>query len=132
MIHVVLVDDSPEYREILNTTLEWDEEIMVIGNATNGFEALTLCDMSVPDLVLMDFLMPLCDGITGTKLIKERYPAVKVLVMTGLGNEQNLSKALESGADGYFMKGIETPKLRDAIKDTVAGKSTIDEDIFIP
>jgi DNA-binding NarL/FixJ family response regulator len=132
MINVVLVDDSPEYWEILHTTLEFDEEILVIGSAANGFEALTVCDMAVPDLVIMDYLMPLCDGIAGTKIIKDRYPTVKVLVMTGLGNEQNLSKALECGADGYFLKGIETPKLRETIKNTVIGAPTTGKDIFIP
>ncbi|HEX3045422.1 MAG TPA: response regulator transcription factor, partial [Bacillota bacterium] len=116
----------------LFTTLENDEEILVIGQAANGFEALTLCDMSVPDVVLMDVKMPLCDGISGTMLIKTRYPAVKVLVMTSIETEQNLFKALESGADGYFLKGIETTKLKAAIKNAVNGESMFDKEVFIP
>jgi DNA-binding NarL/FixJ family response regulator len=131
MINVVVVDDSPEYRELLNTTLELDGEIIVIGQAANGLEALTLCDMAVPDVVLMDCNMPFCDGIAGTMLIKTRYPAVKVLVMTSIETEQNLSKALESGADGYFLKGIETSKLKAAIKNAVNGEPMFDKEIWI-
>jgi DNA-binding NarL/FixJ family response regulator len=132
MIQVLITDDSQELRELLKTTIEIDPDIVVIGEAGDGYEALSFCEIVIPDLILMDMIMSQCDGIKGTKLIKERFPQVKVLVMTGLGNEQNLSKALESGADGYLVKGIETPKLRDAIKNTVNGVTTIDEGIFIP
>jgi DNA-binding NarL/FixJ family response regulator len=132
MIEVLVVDDSPEYRDILKTTIDMDKELEVVGMANDGLEALYQCEVLSPKLVIMDFLMDKCDGLKGTRMIKRRFPAIKVLVMTSIGNEQNLSKALEFGVDGYFVKGIETPKLKQAIKNTIHGIPTIDQDIFIP
>lgn len=132
MIHILIVDDSPEYREILKTSIDLDKDLEVIGLASDGYEALAQCEALAPKLVLMDYMMNHCDGLQGTRMIKERFPAIKVLVMTSFGNEANLSQALAYGADGYFLKGIETPKLRQAIRNTVNGVPTIDGDIFIP
>jgi DNA-binding NarL/FixJ family response regulator len=132
MIQVLIVDDSPELRELLRTTIEIDPELISIGEVGNGYEALSFCEIVVPDLILMDLMMPNCDGIKGTGLIKHIFPMVKVLVMTGTATEHNLHKALEAGADGYFLKGIETPKLRKTIKNTINGIPTIDKEVFIP
>jgi DNA-binding NarL/FixJ family response regulator len=132
MIHILLVDDSPEYRELLKTSIDLDKELEVISMAGDGYEALSHCEISLPDLVIMDLNMDKCNGIKGTKLIKERFPSVKVMVMTGLETEQNLYKALEAGADGFFLKGVETPKLRQAIKNIINGVQTINTEIFIP
>jgi DNA-binding NarL/FixJ family response regulator len=132
MIRMIIVDDLLEYLEILKNTLELDREIKVVGAATNGYEALTLCEVKAPDMVLMDYIMPVCDGGWGTMLIKERFPQIKVLIMTGFGNKNDLMKALEYGADRYLMKLVETPKLWDAVKNAMNGVTTIDPEIFIP
>jgi DNA-binding NarL/FixJ family response regulator len=132
MIEVLVVDDSPEYRDILKTTIDLDKDLEVVGLANDGYEAVSQCEALAPKLVIMDYLMDKCDGLKGTRMIKSRFPTIKVLVMTSIGNEHNLSQALEFGADGYFVKGIETPKLKQAIKNTINGIPTIDQDIFIP
>lgn len=132
MIKVLVTDDSPEYREALKITIDIDEELIVIGFANDGYEALAQCEALVPDIVLMDYIMSKCDGLQGTRIIKERFPAIKVLVMTSFATNANLSQALAVGADGYFLKGIETPKLKQAIKNTINEIPTIDQDIFIP
>jgi DNA-binding NarL/FixJ family response regulator len=80
----------------------------------------------------MDLVMPECDGIKATSLIKNKYPDVKILVMTSFENEGNLLKALDAGANGYFLKGIETPKLREAIKNVMNDVTSVDKEIFIP
>jgi DNA-binding NarL/FixJ family response regulator len=132
MIQVLIVDDSAEFRELLKTTIESDPDIISIAEVGNGYEALSYCEIIIPDLILMDLKMPVCDGIKGTGLIKQVYPMVKVLVMTGFETEQNLLKALSAGADGYFLKDIEAPKLLDTIKNTINGVTTVDKEVFIP
>ncbi|MCL6590694.1 MAG: response regulator transcription factor [Firmicutes bacterium] len=132
MIQVLIVDDSPEYCELLKTTLNQDLEIFPIVEANNGYDALEFCEIVTPDIILMDLLMAECDGIKGTTIIKNKFPDVKIIVMTSVENEGNLQKALEAGANGYFLKGIETPKLREAIKNVMNGVTTIDKEIFIP
>ena len=132
MIELLIVDDSPEYCELLKTILDHDPEIFPVGEANNGYDALEFCEIFLPDIILMDLMMPECDGIKGTTIIKNKFPDVKIIVMTSIENDGNLQKALEAGADGYFLKGIETPKLREAIKNTLNGVTTIDKEIFIP
>jgi DNA-binding NarL/FixJ family response regulator len=132
MIEVLIVDDSPEYCELLRTTLDHDPEIFPVAEANNGYDALEFCEIILPDIILMDLLMPECDGIKGTTIIKNKFPDVKIIVMTSIENESNLLKALDAGANGYCLKGIETPKLREAIKNVMNGVTTVDKEIFIP
>ena len=122
----------PNIANFLKTTLDLDPEMVAVGEVYDGNDALEFCEIITPDIILMDLMMPNCDGITGTKIIKEKFPMVKLLVMTCSGNEDNLPKALKAGADGYFVKGIGTPKLRDAIKNTMNGVKTIEKEIYIP
>lgn len=130
MIKVIITDDSLILRNGLKTILEQDEEINVIGCTENGKEALELCQKELPDLVLMDIRMPICDGIEGTKLIKEYNQSVKVLVITTFEDEEYLKKVLSNGADGYVLKDISEKDLINIIRSTVNGFSTIQNNVF--
>lgn len=122
MIRVVIADDQLILRESLKFIIEQDEEIEVPGSAGNGYEAYELCEKVKPDIVLMDIIMPVCDGIQGTKLIKERYQdSIKVIVLTTFNDDDNVTRAMDSGADGYILKDILPNELILAVKSAAHG-----------
>lgn len=132
MIKVVIVDDVPELQETLKNLIELDLEVKVIGFAGNGIEVLKVCDELGPDVVLMDLVMPVCNGIIGTQLIKNAFPEIKILILTGSSSDEGLLNALQSGADGYLIKETSSEVLISAIKKTFTGESTIGPEVLIP
>ncbi|MCX7708591.1 MAG: response regulator transcription factor [Clostridia bacterium] len=125
MIKVVIADDQVILRESLKFIVEQDPEIEVVGCAGNGREALKQCDQLIPNIVLMDIMMPGCDGVEGTRLIKEKYSSIKVLILTTFNDDENISKALKNGADGYILKDIKPEELILAIKSVARGLGII-------
>jgi len=123
MIKVVITDDQRLLRESLKDLLVRDAEVEVAGCAADGREALAICEQTAPDVVLMDLRMPVCDGIEGTRLIKDRFPSIKVLVLTTFEDDRDVYRALKVGADGYLLKDLTPDELIRAIKNTAAGLS---------
>ncbi|WP_010251375.1 response regulator [Acetivibrio cellulolyticus] len=123
MIKVVLVDDQVILRESLKFIVEQDPEIKVVGLGSNGEEALNLCGELAPDVVLMDIMMPVCNGVEGTKLIKSKFQSIKVIILTTFNDEENISKAIKNGADGYVLKDIKPDDLIVAVKSVAKGFS---------
>lgn len=121
MIRVVMADDQVILRESLKFIIEQDKAISVIGVAANGKEAFDLCERLKPDLVLMDIMMPEYNGIEGTRLIKEKYPQIKILILTTFDDSDNVSKALQKGADGYILKDVKPEELIMAVKNVYQG-----------
>jgi DNA-binding NarL/FixJ family response regulator len=121
MIKVIIADDQLLLTESFKSIIERDPDITVTGCAENGHEAFRLCEISLPDLVLMDIKMPTYNGIEGTRMIKEKYPQIKVLILTTFEDDQNVYEALKNGADGYILKEITPEELIQAIKNTVKG-----------
>src|SRR5690606_20700182 len=103
MIKLLLAEDQRVLRESLKIVLEQDPELQVVGCAANGTEALALAEEKAPDIILMDIKMPAVDGIESTRLIKEKFPHIKVVILTTFGNEDNIEKALAYGADGFVL-----------------------------
>jgi DNA-binding NarL/FixJ family response regulator len=130
LIKVLIADDQVILRESLKFIIEQDKEITVIGFAGNGKEALNQARHLMPDLVLMDIMMPICDGVEGTRLIKEMDKNIKVVILTTFNDDESVSKALENGADGYVLKDIKLEELVMAIKSTIKGLRVMHEDIF--
>ncbi len=130
MIKLVIAEDITILRDSLKYTIEQDEEIKVCGMAGNGMEALELCEQKNPDIVIMDIKMPLCDGVEATRLIKERFPHIKVVVLTTFKDDENVYRALKNGANGYILKDIEASELISTIKNTYKGLATINNDIL--
>ncbi|OPZ91905.1 MAG: Transcriptional regulatory protein DegU [Firmicutes bacterium ADurb.Bin419] len=128
MIKVLLVDDHDLFRDSLKMLIEQDKEICVVACAHNGNEALELCKQHQPDIVLMDILMPDCDGVKGVRLIKENFPDIKVVMLTSLSDEYNISQALMNGADGYLSKNLRGEELIKAIKSTDSGLVAMEQD----
>lgn len=123
MIKVLIVDDQVILRESLKFIVEQDPEIIVVGLAGNGKEALNLCKELVPDVVLMDIMMPVCNGVEGTKLIKSQFRSIRVIILTTFNDDENISKAIKNGADGYVLKDIKPDELILAVKSVAKGFS---------
>lgn len=121
MIKVLIADNEKLLRESLKSIIETDEEVKVVASAEDGAEAFRLCTELVPDVVLMDIRMPGCDGIEGTRLIKQRNRNIKVVMLTTFEDEESITRAIENGADGYVLKDVTPEELLNVIKNTAVG-----------
>lgn len=120
-IKVLIADDQTLMRDGLKTILELEENIEVVALAKDGVEALELCSKTRPQVVLMDIRMPNMDGVQCTKLIKDAYPNIVVLILTTFDDEEFIVKAINNGATGYILKDIEGDGLIKAVRDAYAG-----------
>ncbi|NLY66573.1 MAG: response regulator transcription factor [Tissierellia bacterium] len=121
MIRVLIVDDQALIREGLSLMLGLYDEIEIVGQANNGQEAVDFIENIEVDLVLMDIRMPVMDGVEATKIIKEKYPQVKIIILTTFNEDEYIFNGLKSGADGYILKDISSRKLVDTIKSVYKG-----------
>ena len=126
MIKVLVCDDQAVVCDGLEMILDSDPEIQVIAKAYDGDEAVAQLEKSQPDLVLMDLKMPGMNGIQATRLIRQKYPFVKVLVLTTYGDDEWVFDAIRSGADGYLLKGVQREELIRAVKGTLQGQTHVD------
>ncbi|MFW6458464.1 MAG: chemotaxis protein CheY [Halodesulfurarchaeum sp.] len=115
---VLLVDDSEFMRNLLREILE--EEFDIVGEAENGVEAVEMYKEHRPDLVMMDIVMPIRDGIEATAEIKKGDPNSNVIMCTSIGQEEKMKKAVKAGADGYITKPFQKPSVMDAINDVLS------------
>ncbi|MFP4975334.1 response regulator [Paenibacillus sp. CN-4] len=130
MIHVIIVDDDPFIRESLKVLVGLDPEIQVTGAAGDGNEALRLLESGLEaDVVLMDIRMPGCDGVEGTRRIKERCPHLSVLMLTTFDDDEYIIEALRNGASGYLLKNIPPDRIVQGIKTVYEGNMLIHPDI---
>ena len=125
-IKVMLVDDEQLIRSGLKIMLETYPDIEVIHQAGNGREAYECCQIEVPDVVLMDIRMPVSTGIEGTKLIKEAYPEVKIVMVTTFQDTEYIVEAMQYGASGYLLKDSSYEAIYDGIKVALSGKVVMD------
>lgn len=126
MIKVLICDDQEIVCEGLQRILESDAEIQVVGLAHDGAEALERAAQTQPDLVLMDLKMPVMNGVVATRKLRERFPNMRVLVLTTYDDDEWLFDAIRSGAAGYLLKDRPRTELIRAIKGTVAGEAFVD------
>lgn len=127
-IRVLIVDDQPVVRDGLRMILSLDNEIEVAATASNGREAFDLCNRSI-DVVLMDIRMPLMDGVKTTKLIKESYPKVKIIILTTFNDDQYIFEALKNGASSYLLKDVESGEIINAVKVIHSGGTVLHSNI---
>lgn len=130
MISVLIADDDPFIRESLKLLVGMDPDIEVSAVAEHGEEALSLLmDGLHADVVLMDIRMPVCDGVEGTRRIRERYPDVRVLMLTTFDDDDYIVEALRNGASGYLLKNIPPDRIIQGIKTVHVGNMLIHPDI---
>ena len=118
---VLIADDSEFMRNLLREILEEDHEI--VGEAENGVEAVELYEKTDPDLVMMDIVMPIRDGIEATDEIKSADPGATVVMCTSVGQEEKMKEAVRAGADGYITKPFQKPSVIQAIRDVVPAQA---------
>lgn len=128
-IKVGIIDDEKLIREGLKIILSSYDDIDIIAMGENGLEALEICECSEIDLVLMDIRMPICDGVKGTKLIKEKFPDIKVLMLTTFKDIEYIKEALKNGASGYLLKDSSYDLIYEGIKASVKGNIVIHPEV---
>lgn len=123
-IKVLIVDDHAMLRKGLSVFLLSYGDLRLVGEAANGEEALALCAEKRPDIVLMDLMMPIMDGVVATRLIRQDYPSIQVVALTSFGEETLIKGVLEAGAISYLFKKVSADDLAKAIRAAKAGFST--------
>jgi DNA-binding NarL/FixJ family response regulator len=124
-ITVLLVDDHGLVRKGFRRMLEDDPELRVVGEATNGQEAIQLAQELHPRVIVMDMAMPVLDGVEATREILKRQPDIGVLILSMYSDENYVRSALDAGARGYLLKEALEVDLAEAIKDVAAGRNVI-------
>jgi len=129
MIKILIADDQEMIRESLQIVLSNRAGLEVIGTAANGQEVIQNVRQERPDVILMDIRMPKMDGVQCTKIIKENYPEIKIIILTTFDDDEFVFNALKYGASGYLLKGVSMDELVRAINTVYSGKAMINPDI---
>ena len=128
-IKVVIADDHPLSREGIRQFLQMEDEIEVIGEVSNGKELLALLETCSPDVVLVDTRMPEMNGLEATRRITERYPDIRVLMLSAFDDRDVVIGALEAGARGYILKDRDAHQLIEAVQAVVDGQVIVDPQV---
>lgn len=125
MIRVLLVDDHIIFRKGVAALLTNREDITIVGEAGNGLEGLQAARELLPDVILMDINMPLCDGMEATRRIKRELPHIKIVMLTVADDNQEVFEAIKSGAQGYLLKNLEPAQLYELLESISRGEAPL-------
>lgn len=126
---IIIADDHPIFRSGVRNLLRTTEDLEVVGEASSGDEALKLAEQCQPDLILMDIRMPGLNGIEATRLIKEKFPHIEVLILTMFRDDQSVFTAMRVGAKGYVLKDADEVELMQSIRMVGSGGAVFSSDI---
>ncbi len=124
-IRVMLVDDHAVVRSGLSAFLLAYDDLDLVAEASDGLEAVRLCERWQPDVILMDLMMPRMDGAAATRTIREHYPQIQVLILTSFKEDNLVQDALKAGAIGYLLKNVTATELANAIRMAYNGRPTL-------
>lgn len=127
-IRVLIVDDHAMVRSGLEAFLLAYDDLMLVGEAADGAEAVSKCTTLNPDVVLMDLVMPEMDGVDAIRVIRERVPEIQVIALTSFPEDEWVHSALQAGAIGYLLKDVSAEQLAEAIRSAYAGRPTLGPD----
>lgn len=131
MITIIIADDQKLFATSLKSVLENDDkELSVIGIAGNGKEAVDLAGQLKPDLILMDVRMPIMDGVEAVRIIHQRLPEIKIIMLTTYGDDEFVNQATLHGSAGYLLKDIEPQELIVSIRAVISGRVLFDPAVF--
>ena len=122
---ILLADDHPLLRQSIRSVLEQEGDLVIVGEACDGEEAIRLADELRPDVILMDIAMPKLDGLEATRRIKASHPDIAVLVLTIHSDDQHIIGILEAGAAGYLTKSVFGEEVVQAVRGVVAGEMVL-------
>jgi NarL family two-component system response regulator LiaR len=122
---VLVVDDHAMVRKGLATFLRIKPDLELVGEASDGEEALRVCEQAQPDVVLMDLVMPKMDGTAATQAIRERWPQIQVIALTSFQERKLVREALQAGAISYLLKNVSVDELAEAIRAAHVGRPTL-------
>ena len=128
-IRVLIVDDHAVVRQGLRMFIEMQNDMQVLGEASNGNEAVEMSARLRPDVILLDLVMPEMDGVEATQRILKNNPQTRVLILTSFGEDDKVFPAVRAGAQGYLLKDIQPSDLVQAIRETRQGKTQLHPDI---
>ena len=129
-MNVLIVDDDSLIRKSLSVMLSRESDITIIGTAEDGAEAVKMCLEQQPDVILMDIRMPGVDGISAVRQIKERYPNIKIMMLTTFDDKPNIQQALSAGADGYLLKTDEISNIAVKLRALAGGVGILDAEVL--
>ena len=129
MIKVMIADDQELIRDSLKIVLEQNGDMQVSALASDGQECLDLIEQDRPDVILMDVRMPEVDGVQATRIIKEKYPEVSIIILTTFDDDEYVFNALKYGASGYMLKGVSVSELSNAIRTVASGGAMINPEV---
>ncbi|OSY04180.1 response regulator [Bacillus mycoides] len=129
MIRIMIVDDQSLIRDGLAMILNLRPELEVVGTASDGDEVVQKVKQLQPEIILMDIRMPRMNGVEGTRLVREKFPYIKVLMLTTFSDSELIFEALEQGASGYLLKDMETDAIAQAILTVHSGGVVLPQDI---
>ena len=124
-IRVMIVDDHGMVRKGLRAYLKNERDLLVVGEARDGQEALDLCESLQPDVVLMDLIMPAMDGAAATRTLRDRCPHVQVIALTSFHEKELIQEAIKAGAISYLLKNVSGDELARAIRAAAQGRPTL-------
>ena len=125
VIRVLIVDDHALYRRGLLTVLGTEDGIEVVGEAADGIEAVDQAEENLPDVIVMDVSMPKRGGIDACRVIKQRVPSARILMLTSSDDEANLFEAVRAGANGYLLKDVPPEEVAAGIRGVFHGQSLL-------
>ena len=131
MIKVLIADDQELIRQSLQIVVNTKDDMHVTDTVSNGQEVIQSIRKEMPDVILMDIRMPKMDGVQCTKIIKENYPEIKIIILTTFDDDEFVYNALKYGASGYLLKGVSMDELVSAIQTVYSGRAMINPDIAV-
>lgn len=129
-IRVLLIDDHSKIHLALSRWIEAQPDMVLVGQGSNGQEAITLCDEYQPDVVLMDIIMPQMDGIAAARAILAKHPHIKILALSGFQDRDSVQTMLEAGAVGYVLKQSGGDDLANAIRTAASGQTVLSREVM--
>lgn len=126
MIRLVVADDVPVFREMVTDALELEEDFCVVGQASNGADALEVCCKERPDVIILDVEMPRMDGVEATRAIVRDCPNTRVVILTAKEDDGLILQLIQAGATGYLLKESKIDQVVHAIRVAYGGDSLID------
>ena len=128
-IRIVIADDHAVVRTGLSALLEMERDMMPVGEAADGISAINITRKTSPDVVIMDSVMPIMNGVKATAAIKSEMPSVKVLLLTSYASADEINQALKAGASGAILKSAPNDKLIAVIRSIFSGEKYLDPEI---